>query len=81
MRPMIRGRKTPSVQKPSIKARRSQNYRVKFGKVEVDKVPFKFVHVDEKTAQKYKSGSQEEGVLFVHDRKDHDVLVDISKLG
>ena len=81
MRPMIRGRKTPSVQKPSIKARRSQNYRVKFGKVEVDKVPFKFVHVDEKTAQKYKSGSQEEGVLFVHDRNDHDVLVDISKLG
>lgn len=81
MRPMIRGRKTPSVRKPLIKARRSQNYRVKFGKVEVDKVPFKFLHVDEKTAQKYKSGSHEEGVLFVHDRNDHDVLVNISKLG
>lgn len=79
--PMIRCRKAPSVRKPSVKARRSQNYRVKFRKAEVDKVPFHFVHVDEKTAKKYKSGPHEEGVLFVHDRKDHDVLVDISKLG
>ena len=78
---MIRCRKAPSVRKPSVKARRSQNYRVKFRKAEVDKVPFHFVHVDEKTAKKYKSGPHEEGVLFVHDRKDHDVLVDISKLG
>jgi len=81
MRPMIRGQKTPSRRKPLIKPRRSQNYRVKFGRVEVDKIPFKFVHVDEKTAQHYKSGSHEEGVLFVHDQKDNYVLVDISKLG
>tara|TARA_B100000767_G_C19767215_1_gene538161 strand:- start:1560 stop:3392 length:1833 start_codon:yes stop_codon:yes gene_type:complete len=80
-RPIIRGAKTPSLRKASIKARRSQNYRVKFGKVEVDKIPFQFIHVDEKTADKYRSGSHEEGVLFVHDRKDHDILVDLSKLG